>query len=349
MADLPALPERPVFLEPTATPQLSLRGVPPASSPETLLALLRNAGAAANVVEATATWLARRKSIHSRTAYAKDASWWLAWCAASDTNPAFARPLQADQYAAALSEAGLAKSTRARRLAAASSWYAYLVRAETAERNPFFGMERPSVSADDSPTRGMTAAQLAQVLTYARKHETARTYALLVLLSVTAARIGSVLNARVGDIGHDQGHRVIDLTTKRDHKKRFVLVPMAVEAVEALLAERDGPGPDKPLFATSTEQPMDEPAAFRLVRRVAKAAGIPHADLLSPHSLRHSYATALLSKGVPLADVQDAMGHADPRTTRRYDRAAGALDRSPSYKMQDQIAAAMRAVEAEGA
>jgi integrase/recombinase XerD len=94
---------------------------------------------------------------------------------------------------------------------------------------------------------------------------------------------------------------------------------------------------------------MDEPAAFRLVRRVAKAAGIPHADLLSPHSLRHSYATALLSKGVPLADVQDAMGHADPRTTRRYDRAAGALDRSPSYKMQDQIAAAMRAVEAEGA
>lgn len=347
MADLPAVPEQPAFLEPTATPQLSLRGAPPAASPEALVALLRQAGAAPNVVEATATWLARRKSGHSRTAYAKDASWWLAWCAANGTNPALARPLQADQYAAALSDAKLAKSTRARRLAATSSWYAYLVRAEAAERNPFFGMERPSVSADDSPTRGMTAAQLATLLTYARKHETARTYALLVVLAVTAARIGSVLNATIGALGHDQGHRVIDLTTKRDHKKRFVLVPMAVEAVEALLAERGEPGPDDLLFATSTGRRLDEPAAFRLVRRVAKAAGIPHADQLSPHSLRHSYATALLSKGVPLADVQDAMGHADPRTTRRYDRAAGALDRSPSYKMQEEITAAMRSIDSE--
>lgn len=347
MADLPAVPEWPAFLEPTTNPQLSLRGAPPASSPEGLLSLLRSAGAAPNVVEATATWLARRKSIHSRTAYAKDASWWLAWCAASDTNPALARPLQADQYAAALTEAELAKSTRARRLAAASSWYAYLVRAEAAERNPFFGMERPSVSADDSPTRGMTAAQLAALLAYARKNETARTYALLVMLAVTAARIGSLLNARVGDLGHDQGHRVIDLTTKRDHRKRFALVPMAVDAVEVLLAERHEPGPEELLFVTSTGRPMDEPAAFRLVRRVAKAASIPHAARLSPHSLRHSYATALLSKGVPLADVQDAMGHADPRTTRRYDRAAGALDRSPSYRMQDELTAAMRAAEAE--
>ncbi|WP_369360909.1 tyrosine-type recombinase/integrase [Streptomyces sp. cg2] len=74
-----------------------------------------------------------------------------------------------------------------------------------------------------------------------------------------------------------------------------------------------------------TGRPMDEPAAFRTLRRFAKAAGLPHADTLSPHSLRHSYTTAMLDKGVPLADVQDALGHADPRTTRRYDRARGAL------------------------
>ncbi|MFV5997958.1 tyrosine-type recombinase/integrase [Streptomyces sp. NPDC056231] len=61
-----------------------------------------------------------------------------------------------------------------------------------------------------------------------------------------------------------------------------------------------------------------------------------------PHSLRHSYATALLDHGVPLADVQDAMEHADPRTTRRYDRHAGALHRSPSYRMADELTKAMR-------
>ena len=342
MASLPAVPQA-TFLDPVANPPITLRGTPPASSPSGLLNLLRDAGAAPAVLEATATWLGRRKSAHSQTAYAKDAAWWLAWCAHADTNPAYARALHADQYASALSDAGLAKSTQARRLAAASAWYDYLVRAEVAEKNPFAGMDRPSVSADDSPTRGMTPAQLAQVLKYARQEESPRTYALLATLATTAARIGSILSAPVGALGHDEGHRVIDLRTKGDHKKRFVLVPLAVEALETYLIERGTPEPEDPLFATATGKPMDEPAAFRTVRRVAKAAGIPHGDQLSPHSLRHSYATTLLSKGVPLADVQDAMGHADPRTTRRYDRAAGALHRSPSYKMQEELTRAMDA------
>ncbi|MFL6065951.1 MAG: site-specific integrase, partial [Friedmanniella sp.] len=50
-----------------------------------------------------------------------------------------------------------------------------------------------------------------------------------------------------------------------------------------------------------------------------------------PHSLRHSYATEALRLGAALQDVQDALGHADPRTTRRYDRSRHNLDRSPNY------------------
>jgi site-specific recombinase XerD len=342
MASLPAVPQT-TFLEPTAPPPLTLRGTPPASSPSDLLDLLRTAAASPTVVEATATWLARRKSGHSQTAYAKDAGWWLAWCAHGTVNPANARALHADQYATALAAAGLAKSTQARRLAAVSAWYAYLARAEAADRNPFLDMDRPSVSADDSPTQGLTPAQLGAVLKHARENESARTYALLAVLATTAARIGSVLGATIGALGHDEGHRVIRLKTKGDHSKRVVLVPLAVQAVEAYLAGRENTDPAAPLFATSSGRRLDEPAAFRTLRRVAKAAGIPHAERLSPHSLRHSYATTLLNKGVPLADVQDAMGHADPRTTRRYDRAAGALHRSPSYRMQEELTRAMDA------
>ena len=347
MAELPELPRQPKFLEPITVTKLLLRGTPPASTAAALLDLLQRASASTAVVEATSTWLQRRPSEHSRTAYAKDASWWLAWCAAAGTNPATARATQADQYAAALRESGLSKATQARRLAAASSWYAYLVRAEAASLNPFHGMERPAVSADASSTRGLTAEQLARILKRARDHESTRTYALLALLAFTGARIGSLLNAPAGAIGYDEGHRVIDLVTKRDRKMRVVLVPVAVEAVERYLAERGDVHPEALLFVTSSGLPMDEAAVLRLVRRVAAAAGIPQAEKLSPHSFRHSYATTLLNKGVPLADVQDAMGHADPRTTRRYDRAAGALHRSPSYKMQDEINAAMRAVEDE--
>jgi integrase len=85
------------------------------------------------------------------------------------------------------------------------------------------------------------------------------------------------------------------------------------------------------LFTTAKGRRVDPSAVFRLVRRVAKQARLPEAERLSPHSLRHTVATAALDAGAPLRDVQDLLGHADPRTTRRYDRSRGSLDRSPAY------------------
>jgi integrase/recombinase XerD len=86
-----------------------------------------------------------------------------------------------------------------------------------------------------------------------------------------------------------------------------------------------------PLFVTSTGARLDRHAVFRLVRRLAERAGLESAGQISPHSLRHAFATTARAEGVPLEDVQDAMGHADPRTTRRYDRDRHNLDRDPSY------------------
>src|SRR4029079_13100051 len=63
----------------------------------------------------------------------------------------------------------------------------------------------------------------------------------------------------------------------------------------------------------------------------ATRARISAADRLSPHSVPHAFATTARAEGVPLEDVQDAMGHADPRTTRRYDRDRHNLDRDPAY------------------
>ena len=84
---------------------------------------------------------------------------------------------------------------------------------------------------------------------------------------------------------------------------------------------------------TSTGARIDRHGVFRLIRRLAREAGIPAADRLSPHSLRHAFATAARDEGIPLEDVQDAMGHADPRTTRRYDRDRHNLDRDPAYTL----------------
>ena len=73
--------------------------------------------------------------------------------------------------------------------------------------------------------------------------------------------------------------------------------------------------------------------------RLARRAGL--AKHITPHSLRHTMVTLTLDAEVSLRDVQDAARHADPRTTRRYDRARHALDRHATYTLAAYIADAM--------
>ena len=80
--------------------------------------------------------------------------------------------------------------------------------------------------------------------------------------------------------------------------------------------------------------------AGRIVRKTARRAGIGKA--VTPHTLRNAFITAALDAGVPLRDVQEAASHADPRTTMRYDRARGSLDRHATYIVAAYVAGAAR-------
>jgi len=72
-----------------------------------------------------------------------------------------------------------------------------------------------------------------------------------------------------------------------------------------------------------------------MIARIAKAARIPRR--ISPHSLRHAAITNALDAGVPLRDAQILARHADPRTTKHYDRACGKLDRhGVRYRLRDE-------------
>ncbi|MFC9976718.1 tyrosine-type recombinase/integrase [Spirillospora sp. NPDC127200] len=178
--------------------------------------LLRADGADARTLEATAAWLQseRRTSERTRRGYMVDVAWWLTYLDARGRAPAAAGPVDADLYAAALREAGMAASSRARRLAAVSSWYTYLHRVGAAAANPFAGMERPATDPQASTTRGLSKTELERLLAYAGKYESARTYALLAVLMATGCRVGGVIGADLDGYGHDRGHRVLDLPVK---------------------------------------------------------------------------------------------------------------------------------------
>jgi integrase/recombinase XerD len=153
----------------------------------------------------------------------------------------------------------------------------------------------------------------------------------LAVMLTTGARTTEVLAVDVADLGATGGHRVLKVTRKGGKRQSLPLVPWVGELVDAYLAGRT----DGPLFATTARDGgygrMDEPSLLRLVRRTGAAAGLENAEQLHPHSLRHSAITGALEAGGTLRDVQAMAGHADPRTTERYDRMRGRLDKSPIY------------------
>lgn len=296
----------------------------------------------------TEAWLTnRRLSAHTRAAYRRDIAGWLAWCAARDLDPLAATFLEVNAYGRELeatvdgrSGRLLAPSTVARKLSALSSWYDFLVKLGVLGANPVSGADRPRVDRDHSATVGLSPEEVAALLAAAAADTTptaARNRAVVALLADLGLRVGELVSLDVTDLGQERGHRSVRFVGKGGRLRRRALTPGAAAAVDAYLATRaeaEAIPVDRltgPLFVTASGARLDRHAVFRLVRRLAREAGIPAWARLSPHSLRHAFATAARAAGVPLEDVQDAMGHADPRTTRRYDRDRHNLDRDPAY------------------
>ena len=92
------------------------------------------------------------------------------------------------------------------------------------------------------------------------------------------------------------------------------LAPRTARAIDLAIGERT----EGPVFLAKDGRRLDRHGAGRVVRQIARRAGI--AKTVTPHTLRHAFITAALDAGVPLRDVQEAASHADPRTTMRYDK-----------------------------
>lgn len=289
-----------------------------------------------------ATWLAGYRSARTRRAYAADLADWLGWLAGHELDPLAATRVIADVWVRAQLDTGAAHSSVCRRLSALSSFYAHLLRHDLIPANPVAGVTRPRVDPDHTATVGLSRDQARALLTAADTDtgpHRLRTAAITRALLLNGLRIDELAGADITDLGHDAGHRVLTVTRKGGRRARVPLAPATAAALQAYLTDRASrPGTpagraDGPLLATSSGRRLDQAALWRLVRRLARAAGIEHWAALSPHSLRHTAITLALDAGVSLRDVQDFAGHADPRTTRRYDRSRDQLDRNATYAL----------------
>jgi integrase/recombinase XerD len=293
------------------------------------------------LAELTTMWLSRQRSAHTRTAYRRDLWQWGDWCAATGRNPLTARAADLDAWIVEQRATGArgkpaAESTIARRLSAVASWYDYLVVNTAADpeplirHNPALAAARPRIDPDDSSTVGLDRPEADRLLARARA-DSLTSHALLLLLLVAGLRVGSAIDARIEHLGSDRGHRVLTVTVKGGRRRRIPLPPVLSHALDQMLTERGNPA-EGPLFVTPSGLVIYELYVYRLIRRLARRAGLASADALSPHSLRHTAITEILdATGGDLRRAQDFAGHADPRTTRRYDRRRDQLDNHGAY------------------
>jgi integrase/recombinase XerD len=322
-------------------------------------ALVAEAADADPVTRLVLGWLAGKRSENTRTAYARDigitprrraghAPSWLAWCRAEGVHPVTGvTGLHVARYARRLAAAELSPASAARKLTAVSGWYAWLARRGHIATSPAAGIARPRLAAGSPATPVLTrdqALRLVHAADTAAGPQRARTSALVAMLLFTGARVSEVIGADVGDLGTERGRRVLWVTRGDGDRRSLPLPGPAAVRIDAYLARRADladakgrPGRPEPghggtvLFATGTGRRLFAADVWRVMRRLAARAGLPD-DLtgrVGPEAMRHSFATLYLDAGGSLSELQEVMGHADPRTTRRYDRERQPPSRSP--------------------
>jgi len=256
----------------------------------------------------------RGASAHTLRSYAGDLADCAAFLESRRLGPlaaADARMLRG--YLAALHERGLARASIGRRLAALRSFYRFLMRRGRAAANPARELRSPKL-----PPRlpGYLPIDESEALLRAERPPTvrgARTRAILELLYATGVRVAELAGLDVGDL--DLGEGAVRVLGKGGKER---IVPVGVKAVEALrayLAETGGRTAG-PLFLNARGRRLTVRSVHRIVRGAARAAGLQRR--VSPHTLRHTFATHLLDAGADLRLIQGLLGHARLGTTQKY-------------------------------
>ncbi|HUL09151.1 MAG TPA: site-specific tyrosine recombinase XerD [Candidatus Acidoferrum sp.] len=261
-------------------------------------------------------------------AYERDLTDLSAFLARRRTDLASADAEMLRAYLAALDRAGMAPRTAARRLSAIRQFYRFLVGEGLRPDDP--------AATIDSPRQGralpklLSEAEVGQLLEAARAMEGAdglRLTALLELLYATGLRVSELVALSVAAVMRDQ--RVLVVRGKGGKERMIPLHQSARAAITAWLTTRSVELRKRDKDATSPwlfpshggSGHLTRQRLGQLLKALALAAGIERRKV-SPHVLRHAFATHLLDHGADLRSVQKMLGHADIATTQIYTHVA---------------------------
>jgi len=215
---------------------------------------------------------------------------------------------------------GLAPRTRARRLSTLRQFMSWMVADGYRTDNPVQFLDSPKLP--ESLPKSLDEEEVLRLLAAARKlppPDDLRMEAALELLYAGGLRISELLGLKIQDISPQKSALMI---TGKGGKERLVpITELALQRALDWLAfrDKDGPIPHTDQLLSGRDREMNRQSFSLLLKKIARIAGID-ASRVSPHILRHSFATHMLNRGADLRTLQALLGHADIATTQIYTR-----------------------------
>ncbi len=271
---------------------------------------------------ADALWMERGLSVNTLSAYRSDLAAFAGWLGQQRTALLDAQRNQLLSYLAMRVQQGTRPRTTARLLSSLRRFYRYLVREGRLSEDPSARIDAPKLGR--ALPKSLTEAEVESLLSVPKIEDPLglRDRTMLEVLYASGLRVSELVGLTLDQVNLRQG--VVRVIGKGSKER---LVPLGEEAVawlERYLAEArhdlvQGRLNDA-LFPTRRGAAMTRQAFWQLIKRYAKQAGI--SKPLSPHTLRHAFATHLLNHGADLRVVQLLLGHSDLSTTQIYTHVA---------------------------
>ncbi len=225
-------------------------------------------------------------------------------------------------YVLQMRERRYASSTVARKTAAIKSFFGFMVRSGELRADPSESLASPRV--EKYVPKAITEQQIQALMlepTRDAKPENNRDCAMLQTLYSTGMRVSELVSLDVEDV--DLGRGTIGCTGKQNRRRDVELSPEAAQALRNYI-ETGRPAISKipnenALFLNHRGNRLTRQGFWLILKQYAQAAGI---DEITPHTLRHSFATHQITRGRDLGDVQRMLGHVSISTTQIYQKIA---------------------------
>lgn len=216
---------------------------------------------------------------------------------------------------------GYSNAALRRKLACLRSYFRFCAKEKLVSTDPTIGLATPKLGKH--LPRAVSPEDVKRLLWAAQNSEknAARTHAIIQVLYSTGARVSELCSMNIEDIDFAEG--TIHVRGKGDKERIVLLTTSAMNAIIEYVQFRPAEGP---LFLNRRQQRLSPLTVQRSVRGVADRAGIT--SKVTPHALRHSFATHMLERGADVRVLQELLGHANLATTQIYTHVSLAHERA---------------------